>query len=142
MATTAEENTELHVRVEAEELWTEKNLDVLDEYYTEDFLHHSPDSQELDLAGYEAYTREFHAAFPDSHIEVHDTMVDGDMTVVGFTYHGTWEGTFRGMEPTGAAVSVDGISMARIADGKFAEIRRKVDNLGMLAQMGVIELPE
>jgi steroid delta-isomerase-like uncharacterized protein len=136
------DNTELHVNIEAEELWTEKNLDVLNEYYTEDFVHHSPDSQVLDLAGYEAYTRDLHAAFPDSHIEVHETTVDGDMTVMRFTYHGTWEGEFRGMEPTGATVAVDGISMARIEDGKFAEIWRNVDNMGMMVQMGAIELPE
>jgi hypothetical protein len=31
--------------------------------------------------------------------------------------------------------------MARIEDGRFVEIWRSVDNAGMLAQLGIIDLP-
>lgn len=140
-ATAFNNNTELHVNIEAKELWTEQNFDVLEEYYTDDFVHHSPNSQDLDLAAYEAYTREFLQAFPDSRVEVHETVLEGDMTAVTYTYRATWEGEFRGMEPNGSKVSVDGISLARIEDGKIAELWRNVDTMGMMVQMGVIDPP-
>lgn len=141
MAITTKDSNELHVNIEAGALWTEQDLDVLNEYYTDDFVYHGPDGEDLDLAAYEAYTREFHEAFPDAAVDVHETILDDKMTAATFTYRGTWKGTFRGMEPTGATFSVDGISMARIGDSKFAEIWRNIDSVGMLAQIGAIDLP-
>jgi steroid delta-isomerase-like uncharacterized protein len=136
-----EDNTALHVNIEARELWTDGNADVLDEYYTDDFVHHGADSTTVDMDGYRAHVREFREAFPDCRVDVHETALDGALSVVRFTYSGTWEGTFRGMAPNGAAFSVDGISMARIEDGKFAEIWRYTDRMGMMAQLGMIQLP-
>lgn len=136
-----EDNTALHVNIEAEELWTEGNVGVLDEHYTGNFVYHGADGTDVDMDGYRAHVAEFREAFPDSHVDTHETTEDGDMTVVRFTYRGTWEGEFMGMEPNGSTFAVDGISMARIEDGKFAEIWRNIDNVGMLAQLGVVDLP-
>ncbi|WP_372913128.1 ester cyclase [Salinigranum sp.] len=127
--------------IEAEELWTEGNTDVLGEYYTDDFVPHGPDSGDYDLDAYEAYVDRYHTAFPDAEVEVHETMLDGDKTAATFTYRGTREGEFVAMEPNGSSFAVDGISMARIEDGKFAEIWRNVDSVEMLAQIGAIDLP-
>ncbi|WP_162562403.1 ester cyclase [Salinigranum rubrum] len=135
-----EDNTELHVNIEAEELWSEGNTDVLDEYYTDDFVYHGPDG-DLDMDGYRTHASEFREAFPDCHVAVHETVLDGDLTVARFTYSGTWEGTFRGMESNGSSFSVDGISMARIEDGKFAEIWRYTDRMAMMTQLGLVDLP-
>ena len=136
------DNTELHVNIEAEELWTKGDTGVLDEYYTEDFVYHGADSTTVDMDGYRAHVHEFREAFPDCRVEVHETTLDGDLTTARFTYSGTWDGAFRGMEPNGSTFSVDGISMARIEDGEFVEIWRYTDRMGMLAQLGIIEAPE
>jgi predicted ester cyclase len=140
-AITSTDNTELHVNVEAGALWSEGNMGVLDEYYAEDFVYHRGDGTEYDLAGYREHAEAFRTAFPDGHVETYETVLDGDVTVVRFTYSGTWEGEFMGTEPNGSTFAVDGISMARIEDGRFAEIWRSVDNAGMLAQLGIIDLP-
>ena len=68
-----EDNTELHVNIEAAELWTAGNTDVFDEYYTDDFVYHGPDGEDYDLEGDEAYVDEYHTAFPDAEVEVHET---------------------------------------------------------------------
>ena len=141
-AITTRDNTELHVNIEADELWSDGNVDVLDDYYAEEFVYHGTDGTHVDMDGYRAHGREFREAFPDSHVEVHETMTDGDLTTVRFTYSGTWEGEFRGMEPNGSTFAIDGISMARVEDGRFAEIWRYTDRMGMLAQLGIIDLPE
>jgi steroid delta-isomerase-like uncharacterized protein len=135
------DNTALHVAVEAEELWTNGNVDVLDEQYTDDFVYHGPNGTDLDMDGYRAHVQEFRAAFPDSQVETHERPLDGDTSTIRFTYSGTWKGEFMGMEPTGATFTIDGISMARVEDGKIAEIWRNTDNLGMMAQLGLVDLP-
>jgi steroid delta-isomerase-like uncharacterized protein len=141
-AITTRDNTELHVNIEAAELWTEGNTDVLDEYYTDDFVYHGADGTSVDGDGYRAHVMEFREAFPDCRVEVHETALDGDLTVVRFTYSGTWEGEFRGMEPNSSTFAVDGISMARIENGRFAEIWRYTDRMGMLAQLGIVDVPD
>lgn len=136
------DNTELHVNIEAEELWTEGNMDVLDEYYTDDFVYHGADSTSVDLDGYRAHVMEFREAFPDAHVEIHETTLDGDLTTARFTYSGTWEGEFRGMEPNGSTFAIDGLSMARIEAGKFAEMWRYTDRMGMLTQLGIVDMSD
>ena len=60
----------------------------------------------------------------------------GDMVVTRLVASGTNSGEFDGKAPTGKAVRVSLISMARFVDGKVAEEWEEGDLLGMMAQMG------
>ena len=46
-----------------------------------------------------------------------------------------------GVAPTGKQVTVTGITISRIADGKIAEEWTNWDTLGMLTQLGAIPAP-
>lgn len=78
-----------------------------------------------------------HRSFPDIAIEVDDLMAEGDKVMVSWTYRASHrEGELFGVQPRGAKVTVQGITIYRIADGKVVEERGVVDNLGMLFQLG------
>ena len=78
-------------------------------------------------------------AFPDVHFTVHDVIAEGDKVVRHFTQHGTHTGelTWWNLPPTGKEISVTGIMIDRIEDGKIAERWLNMDMLGMMQQLGV-----
>ena len=57
------------------------------------------------------------------------------------TFHGTHQGPFMGMPPTGKQAAVDVIDIFRIEDGKIAEHWAVTDMLGLMKQLGMIPSP-
>lgn len=78
------------------------------------------------------------SAFPDLWAEVHDMLVDGDKVVTRKTFHGTHQGDFMGIPPTGNQVAWDVIDIVRQRDGKLVEHWNVVDAYGLMAQLGAI----
>ncbi len=83
----------------------------------------------------------FREAFPDSYFTVEDMVAEGDKVVTRKTFHGTHEGEFIGIPPSGRAVSMGLIDIVRISDGKVVEHWSMGDSLGMMQQLGVIPQP-
>jgi predicted ester cyclase len=59
------------------------------------------------------------ASFPDLHHTLEDVIPAQDKVVVRFKFHGTHQGEYRGIAPTGKPVTYTGIGIWRIADGKL-----------------------
>lgn len=144
---TPEENKEV-VRRYYKEAFEEGNLDLLEELVASDVVNHNPLSDETlteeEASGFEGFRRHVLAAkegFPDASIEIEDLLADGDMVMIRFTFEGTHEGRFGGLEPTGKRVSQSNLGLFRIEDGKIAERWVESDNLEMLQQLGVIRSP-
>lgn len=81
------------------------------------------------------------SAFPDLAVTTEDLIAEDDRVLTRYTLEGTHEGEFMGIEPTGAEVEVEGMSIGRIEDGKVVEGWTNMDVLGMLVQLGVVEPP-
>jgi steroid delta-isomerase-like uncharacterized protein len=77
-------------------------------------------------------------AFPDWHETIEDILADGDKVVVRATAHGTHQGTFMGIAPTGRAVSMAGIDIFRIEDGKLVEHWGVGDLPSLLQQLATL----
>jgi steroid delta-isomerase-like uncharacterized protein len=75
-------------------------------------------------------------AFPDLHVEIHDLIESGDKVVTRKTFHGTHEGEFIGLPPTGHKVSWGVIDIVRFRDGKMVEHWDVIDVFGLLQQLG------
>jgi predicted ester cyclase len=69
---------------------------------------------------------------------IDDMVVEGDKVVGRFTFGGTHTGDLMGIAPTGKKVEMTGISIIRVADGKFVEEWQIYDALGMMQQEGAI----
>lgn len=81
------------------------------------------------------------AGFPDAQFTIDDEIAEGDKVVNHWTFCGTHQGEFAGIPSTGKAVTMTGMGIVRIADGKVAEIWDEFDALGLLRQLGVIPTP-
>jgi len=122
-----------------EEVWNRRNPAIIDELMAPDYVHHdvlSPEAFGLD--GYKQFADRYLSAFPDLHMTIHDEVVAGDRIVTRWTATGTHDGDLPGLPRTGKKVSVTGITIARLSNGKFVESWNNWDALGMLRQLGAI----
>jgi predicted ester cyclase len=77
-------------------------------------------------------------AFPDSYFTIDDMIVKGDKVVTRYTLKGTHKNEYMGIAPTGKQITVRGVSIDRIAEGKDVETWDYPDTLGAMIQLGVI----
>lgn len=106
MSSTEAENKEIARRV-AEEAWGEGKLELIDEYFAEEFVSHDPVGPE-GIHGPEEYKEQitmFRSAFPDLTVTIEDSIAEGDKVVQRLGQTGTHEGEFMGVEPTGRQVT-------------------------------------
>ena len=128
------------VRRDPEEIWTEGNVEAIEELFASDFVLHDPTSPG-EIQGREAYretVETFREAFPDAEYTVEDVLAEGETAALRYTARATHQGTFMGLEPTGEQVEVSGMEMYRVQDGEIVEMWTSYDALGLLQQLGVV----
>jgi predicted ester cyclase len=70
-----------------------------------------------------------------------DLIDEADTVAMRVTLRGTHEGEFAGIAPTGKAFEVGNTVVTRIEDGRIVERWVRPDALGLMRQLGVVELP-
>ena len=78
------------------------------------------------------------ATFPDMVVSTNDMIAEGDKVVSRWTGTGTHQGEFMGIPSTGNKVTVTGIGIDRLVDGKIVEHWEQFDTMGMMQQIGAI----
>lgn len=137
-----EENKAIEARF-IEEVLNEKNLDAADELVAEDVVELDPfPGQEQGREGLKQLLGMLFAAFPDWRWTIEEMIAEGNKVANRFTWRGTHQGDFLGIPPTGRQVEVKGVVIDRIIEGKIADTRILMDNLGLMQQLGVIPSPE
>jgi steroid delta-isomerase-like uncharacterized protein len=128
------------VRRMYEEVWNKRNLEV-----TKELIAPSHAVQLFDAAdsgvGPEAYARnvvQFVRAFPDLKFTVIDMVEENEKVVALWNISGTHKGEFRGIAATGKRVSVDGITISQLADGKIMDSYVSLDMWSMMRQLDAI----
>jgi predicted ester cyclase len=77
-------------------------------------------------------------AFGEFHHDIAASIAEGDKVATRVTGFGTHTGEFIGIPATGKQVTMSGISIHRVKDGKLAEHWAQVDGLSLLQQLGAI----
>jgi steroid delta-isomerase-like uncharacterized protein len=122
-------------------LFTKGDLDAVDRYLDPALVNHdspfpgAPDGPE----GFRYAGAQIRAALPDWHSDVHELVEEGDLVVERFTASGTHTGEpLLGVPASGRSVTLPGINIFRVRNGKIVERWGQLDSLGMLRQLGVI----
>jgi predicted ester cyclase len=136
----AEENKALFRRW-FEDVVNANNYAVVDELLAPGYVAHFPGAPRVDRGGHQGMVELFAAAFPDWEESIQDVIAEGDRVVLRVTAGGTHEGEFQGIAPTGKTVTITGMGIARIEDGKIAESWWEFDALGLMQQLGAIPAP-
>jgi steroid delta-isomerase-like uncharacterized protein len=124
------------------EIVTEGSLDALEdalaEVYAEDLVLHEPDEDIVGIEGLKQFVAMIRAALPDLRVTLEDVIAEGDKVVSRWTAQGTHQGELMGIAPTGNRVTITGITIHRIEDGKIVEEWENWDALGMMQQIGAV----
>ena len=91
------------------------------------------------LGAVKGFTAGFHRAFSPFYLRIEDVIAEDDRAAVRWTTGGTHSGpmlTPNGELPaTGKDVSMTGISIVRVANGKVVEERIQADIMGMMQHL-------
>lgn len=133
------EESKAVIRRAYEEIWNQRNVEVVDEIVAEDFLNYAaPPDRQRGRQGLKDVVRMFESAFPDFRYEVEDVIAEGEKVVVRDVFRGTHEGDFLGIPATGNRVTMEAIHIYRLSGGRLAEHWVARDDLGMMRQLGAI----
>jgi predicted ester cyclase len=116
-----------------------RQLDVLDQLITPNFVRHCQATPQFDIRNREQFKdflRQDAAVFPDNTLTLTQLLADGDLAAVWGTYGGTQLGQMGPFPPSGEKVRVDIGAVLRVENGKVAELSITWDNLAVLAQLG------
>ena len=125
-----------------QEIYAEGDLGLVPELVHPGFVDHEPAhaGRPAGRESVEETVRSLHDAFGELRFEVEDEIAEGDKVVQRVTMSGRHTGALMGAEPTGRAFAVRHVYIWRIEDGMIAEHWGSRDDLGMLAQLGLVNL--
>ena len=116
------------IRDHYEQLVNRNNWDAADQQLAPDFIDHAaPIGTPRGSAAAKLAMQRLHFAIPDVRVTLEDVLAEGDRVVVRATWRGTHQGLLYGIPPTGRAVTITGMVLWRIANGKIAERWATVD---------------
>jgi putative flavoprotein involved in K+ transport len=120
-----EANKAIMTRV-VEEMINQGDLSVADEVVDPGYVMYDRDgAREMGIEGYKANIEGLLDAFPDVQVTIEDIFAEEDRVVVRYT-----------LSSEAAGVSIQGIHIARLADGLIVESWENFDEVGLLMQTG------
>ena len=141
MTTPTTQTTDEAAVQHAVESWNAGDLDAYLAFYGDDVRLHGYTPEPMDKPAVRAFYEAFFAAFPGIQIEIHETMaVDGRVSL-RFTLSGRHDGPFMGVPATGTSITLPGITVLHLRDGRCVERWSCADMLGLLIQIGAVPPP-
>jgi steroid delta-isomerase-like uncharacterized protein len=121
-----------------EEVMNRGNTQLLAEIIGPDHVRHAPDGDLYGPEGVRADLAEWRTGFPDAVFALEDLIAEGDKVVSRFVLQGTHAGPALGVPATGRRVSVTGVAIDRVRDGRLVECWISLDTIGLLRQLGAL----
>jgi steroid delta-isomerase-like uncharacterized protein len=129
------------VRRYYDEVLTGRDRGLLEHLVDPSFVSHISGGPDVGADVYAAAVGATHAAFPDLVVTVCDQVAEGDKVVTRWSATGTQTGSFAGVPGTGRSITVTGIHIHRVLDGRLVEHWEELNQLGALRQMGALGSP-
>ncbi len=112
---------------------------LIDELVAQDCVDHDPmQGQGQGRDGQRQTCQMVVDGLSDRSTPQHDLVDAGDTVVESWIFQGTHTGQFMGIPATGKQLSVRGIEVWRLADGKIVERWGVIDSGAVMAQLGVL----
>ena len=105
-----------------EQVLNHGNMSAADAIFAPDIQFHYPLGTLSGAGTVKDYLAAFRTAFPDVHFTVADFVAEGNSVAARWTLTGTQTGELRGRAPTGQRVSVPGITVFHVVNGKIHEM--------------------
>jgi steroid delta-isomerase-like uncharacterized protein len=124
-----------------EEVWNKRKLHLMGELVSPSHALHGSNFSGSSI-GPEAYKRQvavFVAGFPDLRFTIEDMITEENKVVVCWTLSGTHKGEYMGIPATNKKVSIEGITIHHLANGRIMDSYAMRDIWGMMQQLGAVK---
>jgi steroid delta-isomerase-like uncharacterized protein len=123
-----------------EEVWNKRKLEIISEIISPSHALQAPNisGSSIGPAAYKRNVSLFLAGYPDLRLTIQDIISEKEKVVACWTMSGTHKGDYMGVPATNKKVSVDGITIHHIANGKIMDSYSNWDALGMMQQLGAV----
>ena len=123
-------------RVVFEEGWNRQEFGNVERLLADEFpLHIGGDTRITNANEFATIVGIWHAAFPDFRFDIHSITADAHMAAVRTTLHGTHEGPWGNLPPTGRSIVVEHAFFLRIEDGLVTEVWEILDRSALDTQL-------
>jgi predicted ester cyclase len=124
------------VRRYYEEVFAKRNLAALDELFAPDFVGHSAAYGSYTLADMRSTIAQQHEDMPEDETIVEKQVAEGDCVVTRWRYRWKHAQSLFGEPPTGQWLTMEGVQIDRLADGKIVERWEVKDFWGVVTHLG------
>ena len=121
----SKESNKLVVQRYIEEVINQGKLELIDTFF-------APDMRER-VRGFLTGSND---PFPDGREEIQDLVAEGNMVMARWVFHGTHQGEFMGIAPTGKPVEITGYGTYRLENEQIVWDTVSFDWLDALEQLG------
>ncbi len=140
----AEDNKAV-LRRAIEEIWNRHSTEAIPDLVAESYAMHFG-AHSGGIAGYRQWHADLHTACPDLHLDINDMVAEGDLVVTHWTFQGTNTGENvlpdqTHVPATGRRVTISGVNITRVANGKLVEDWQYFDTADWLGQLGILPAP-
>ena len=132
-----EDNIKMYTNV-WDEILNKGNIDMIDTHFASNYVNKTYTSTVSGQAEAKEFFGAFLTGFSDINFVVDEIFGVEDRIVKRWTFTGTHTGDFAGVPPTGKVITLSGVSVSRIENGKIVEELDYMDDLGFMQQLGVI----
>jgi steroid delta-isomerase-like uncharacterized protein len=122
------------VRQFFEQIWNQKDESAIDKFIAEDAVGNDPKFG-VGRESFRKQWRNWQIAFPDIHFEIKELIAEGETVVSRWHLTGTHLGPYQGVLASGKKISVDGLSIDRLANGMVISGFDAWDSQTLLSQI-------
>lgn len=139
---TSEEQNMDTVRAFVEDAINQGKLDMVDQCIADGFVDHNGfPGMENGRDDVKQALNAIRTAFPDLHFTIDGMICEGNKVVVRWTGSGTFSQEFLGNPPAQKPLTVAGVDIIRMDNGKIAERWASYDYFGVLLQLDMVPEP-
>lgn len=126
------------VRTLHERLWGSGDLTAIDDAFDPDAVTHWAGFTNDTVAAVRADAERYFAAFSDVTTAIEDLVAEGDKVVMRWKTLGRHTGPYGDVVATGRVITMEGIDIHRVFDGRIVESWSLWDGLEVYRQLGVL----
>ena len=131
------EENKVVVRRVIDEVFNNKDMSVLPELVSSNYVYHSPQGEYKGTEGLSEIISAYHNAFPDVYATIDEMVAEGNTVACRISIQGTFKGEMMGMAPTGRQLNqVEGVFI-HFEDGKEVESFPFSDGIPFFQQLGI-----
>ncbi len=131
------------VRRYYEEVVSTGNVDRLEEFIAPDYVEvYNNVTYPAGIEGAREHVLGVRTTYPDLRITVEQQIAEGEWVVTRVTAHGTHEGVWLGMRPTGKRLEMTAVNVDRVVGGLIVEHGGAANMLEPLLEAGALRVAD